>query len=103
MLFDKKTKYTVEDAKKESESIYNKVNDMTKIKLKCWIAYCEYARREENEETAMKFEAYCNIVSPFTYIGHIESGEINCEDIGDKETAIAIVKKWFGLKKGKIN
>ena len=98
MFFKEKNNYSVEDAKKESESIYNKVNDMTKIKLKCWIAYCEYARKEENKKTAMKFEVYCNIVSPCTYIGHIESGEINCDDIGGKEKAISIVKKWFGLE-----
>lgn len=97
MCFEKKVIYTVEDAKNDSERIYNKVNNMTKIKLKCWIAYCEYAEREENKENAIQFDAYCNIVSPFTYIGHIESGEINCDDIGGKEIAIGIVKEWFGI------
>lgn len=33
MCFEKKVIYTVEDAKNDSERIYNKVNNMTKIKL----------------------------------------------------------------------
>jgi hypothetical protein len=90
-------KYTLEDAKKDSEKIYNIVNNMTKIQLKCWIAYCEYAYREENREKAIDFDVYCNVVLPSTYIGHIKSGEINCDDIGGKEAAILIVEKWFGI------
>lgn len=45
----------------------------------------------------MDFKVYYDIVSTFTYIGHIESGEINCDDIGGKEPAIEIVKTWFGI------
>jgi hypothetical protein len=91
--------YTVEDAKKDAEAMFaHRINDMTKIKLKCWIAYCEYARREENQKQAMQFDVYCNIVAPYTYMGHINSGEINCDDIGGKEAAILIVKTWFGIK-----
>lgn len=91
-MLETKTKYTIEHAKRDFDSIYDRVNNMTKIGLKCWIAYCEYAKREENKDEAMKFDVYCNIVSPSTYIGHIQSGEINCDDIVGKETAITIVK-----------
>jgi hypothetical protein len=97
-MFTEQKPYTVEDAKKDSEAIYNRVNDMTKIKLKCWIAYCIYAKREEYKERAMKFNTYCNFIIPDTCISHIQSGEINCDDLGGKEAAIQIVKTWYGLK-----
>ena len=89
--------FTVEDAKEYYKKIYDKVCDMDKIVLKCWIAYCEYARREENAKEAIEYNIYYNAVSFDTYIGHIKSGEINCDDLGGKQAAINIVRTWFGF------
>lgn len=92
-----KSVYSLEKVKNNYAELYARVNDFTKIKLKCWVAYSEYMARDEGCVDHLSFDHYCNFVDASLCIGHINSGEIDVTDLGGKDAAIAIVKTWYGI------
>lgn len=70
-----------------------RVNDMTKIKLKCWIYYAESRIKNGNEP--IDFDHFTSRFGKQIYLDYIEHNFIDCEDLGGKERAIEVVQKWF--------
>ncbi|PLS19001.1 hypothetical protein CVD28_00950 [Bacillus sp. M6-12] len=95
-LLDKKKKdITIESVRESYQEMYNegRINDMTKIKLKCWLYHSE--SRNKNGNPPFLFENYVHALGKETYLDYIKFGLINCDDIGGKEKANEIVMNWF--------
>jgi len=77
----------------EYNSMYNRVNDMTKIKLKCWLQHSE--SRVNNNNPPFKFKAIKKVLYKEDYLSRIKYGMIDCDDLGGKDKAIEIVERWY--------
>lgn len=70
-----------------------RVNEMTKIEVKCWVYHSESRIKNNNEP--FRFDDYSHCLGKQTYLDYIKYNLIDCSDIGGKENAINTVEKWF--------
>lgn len=96
MLRVQSGKLTIEDVRKDVEKLLaasNRVNDMTKIRAKCWLYHSE--SRTKNGNQPFTFNTYTHHLNKQIYLCYIEHDLIDCTDLGGKEKAIKIVEKWY--------
>lgn len=89
-------KLTIEDVRKRAEGMLSnrrRINDMTVIKVKCWLYHSESRHKNGNEP--FSFDNYVHHLGKETYLSHIEFDMIDCSDIGGKKRAIEIVNRWY--------
>lgn len=91
----KKPEMTIQSVREDFEQMYNerRINDMTKIKLKCWLYHSE--SRNKNGNPPFLFDNYVHALGKETYLDYIKFGLIDCEDLGGKEKAREVVENWF--------
>lgn len=70
-----------------------RMNDMAKIKVKCWLFHSE--SRAQNNNEPFTFENHSRSLGKEDYLRHIHGDLIDCQDIGGKEKATQVVEKWF--------
>lgn len=90
-----KAELTIQSVREEFEQMNNgrHINDMTKIKLKCWLYHSE--SRNKNGNPPFLFSNYVHALGKQTYLEYIQFGLINCDDLGGKEKAKEVVENWF--------
>jgi hypothetical protein len=71
----------------------SKTNDMTKIKIKCWLYHSESRTKNNNEP--FTFDNYSHALGKQTYLDYIKFNLIDCNEIGGNEKAIQVVENWF--------
>lgn len=71
-----------------------RTNDMTKIQCKCWVYHSK--SRVKNGNEPFKFNDYIHGLGKDFYLEYIKFNFIDCDDIGGKDKAVAIVNRWFG-------
>lgn len=95
LLQEKKKELTIESVRETYQEMYNqgRINDMTKIKLKCWLYHSE--SRNKNGNPPFQFDHYVHALDKQFYLEFIEFGLIDCEDLGGKEKAKEIVTNYY--------
>lgn len=84
----------IESVKKSADAMLSsRMNDMSKIEVKCWVYHSESRVRNGNEP--FTFENYSHCLGATVPIDYIKYDLINVEDLGGKENAIEIVKRWY--------
>jgi len=83
----------LEEVQSDYNSMYNIVNEMTKIKLKCWLQHSQ--SRVNNNNPPFEFETIARVLCKNDYLDRINYGMIDCNDLGGKEMAIEIVERWY--------
>lgn len=84
----------LEEVYKQAEELLNeRHHPMTKIEIKCWVYHSESRVRNNNEP--FTFNNYTHCLDMHTYMTYINSGLIDCSDIGGKEEAQKVVQQWF--------
>lgn len=84
----------ISDVQEEARSVLlSKTNDMTKIKIRCWLYHSESRAKNCNEP--FTFKNYARSLGKKDYLDYIHYGLIDCQDIGGKEKAIQVVERWF--------
>lgn len=71
-----------------------RTNDMTKIQCKCWTSHSE--SRVKNGNKPFEFSNFIHGLGKDFYLDYIKLDLIDCDDLGGKEKAIAVVGHWFG-------
>lgn len=84
---------TLGEAKEMIRAHYPKVNDVTKLKLKCWLYYCE--GRNEGGKDSLPFNQYLQMVSYTQLIEMIRGCVIDVSDLGGKDVALSKLSKWY--------
>jgi hypothetical protein len=88
-------KMDIKDVYKTVDTLLSrKTNDMTKIKIKCWVYHSKSRLKNGNEP--FEFNDYIHGLGKDFYLEYIDFGFIDCDDLGGKDKAIEVVKKWFG-------
>ena len=80
---------SLDEAREEYSRLYSIVNDATKIKLKCWLYYCE--SRNEGGKKAMPFGQYKRMITSADCMSFVRGMIIDCSDIGGYERAKEII------------
>lgn len=75
------------------QMLYQRTNDMTKIKIKCWSYHSKSRIKNGNEPYS--FVEFSHNLGKQTYLDYIEYNLIDCSDIGGKESAIQVIEIWF--------
>ena len=76
------------------EILSSRVNDMTKIEVKCWLYHSESRIKNGNEP--FTFDNYSHCLGVAVLLDHIKFDLIDVTDLGGKDKAIEIVKRWYG-------
>lgn len=83
---------SLEEAKAVFNRLYDKVNGVTKIQLKCWLYYCE--SRDRGGKKAMTFDVYKEKVRMSELIQMIRGYLIDVSDLGGVDEAVSIISKY---------
>ena len=87
-------KMTLDEVKKTvSDMLSRRTNEMTKIQCKCWLYHS--TSRTKNGNEPFKFDNYIHGLGKDFYFDYIRFNLIDCDDLGGKEKAMAVVEKWF--------
>jgi hypothetical protein len=87
----------LQDVQNVYDRLYDRVNNMTKIKLKCWLFYYKSCI-ESKEETIFGFTTFKRYTTMGYYIDMVNSLTIDCTDLGGQEAGIKIIYEWHGYK-----
>jgi hypothetical protein len=60
--------------------LYHSVDDMTKVKLKCWLYYCE--SRAKGGKLCIPFGVYIFHMGEADYLSMVRGYTVDCSDIG---------------------
>lgn len=69
------------------------LNDMMKIQMKCWVYHS--VNRIKNGNEPFTLDNFNYKLGMDTFLDYINLGLIDCDDLGGKEKAIEVIKKWF--------
>jgi hypothetical protein len=85
---------TIENARNEYNNTYNRVNPITKVKLKCWINHSE--SRHRNNHEPYTFNTYQHCMRTCDLVEQINLNMIDISDLfdGDKDKLIEYIKCW---------
>jgi hypothetical protein len=87
---------SIEKAVHQFDQLYNQVNDMTKIKLKCWLYYCQ--SRAKGAKTGLSFDNYQRYMQPLDYISMVRGICVDTSDLGGVEPSVAIICAWYNVQ-----
>jgi hypothetical protein len=91
---------TLAEAKSYYNDLYAFVNDITKVKLKCWLNYCE--GRSEGSKVSMTFTNYINRMKLSDYLQLVRTFVVDCSDIGEVEKVSKLILDWSSVGKEKL-
>ena len=79
--------------KQAKEMLSDKMCDMSKIEVKCWVYHSE--SRVRNGNPPFTFENYSHCLGSSVPLDYIKFDLIDVSDLGGKEAATEIVKRWY--------
>lgn len=80
---------SLDEARDYANIIYQFSDVETKIKLRCWIHFCEC--RHEGGKKGISFNDFLNVAENEHYLGFLRSMLIDCSDLGGVKACIAII------------
>lgn len=86
----------INEVRKKAEEMLSyphRMNDYSKIEVKCWLYHSE--SRVKNGNQPFKFENYSRRLDKHVPLNYIKYDLIDVSDIGGKEKAIEVVNRWF--------
>lgn len=87
---------TIERVREGYSNTYHLSNEITKLKMKCWLNHSE--SRHKNSNKPFTFLNYISHIRIRDILDHIKLDMIDCEDLGGKEYCISFLKKRMGLE-----
>jgi hypothetical protein len=84
---------SLEEAKETIESNYAKANTVTKIKLKCWLYYCE--SRNEGGKNGIPFNTYSKMMDYDHYYLMVKGCTIDVSDLGGQAESLKSLSAYF--------
>lgn len=85
---------SIEKVRQQAEEMLShRMNDYSKIKVKCWAYHSESRIRNGNEP--FTFENYSHCLGKDVPLDYIKWDLIDVSDIGGKEKAIEVVNRWY--------
>jgi hypothetical protein len=85
----------LERAIHEFDQLYNQVNAVAKIKMKCWLYYCQ--GRASGGKLCVTFDVYDSHMRAVDYIEMVRGLCVDVSDIGGLDNAVIILCQWYGV------
>ena len=85
---------SIEEVRQQAEKMLSRrMNDYSKIEVKCWVYHSESRVRNGNEP--FTFSNYSHCLGKDVPLDYIKWDLIDVSDIGGKEKAIEVVNRWY--------
>lgn len=85
---------TIEEVRQQAEEMLSRrMNDYSKIEVKCWVYHSE--SRVRNGNPPFTFKNYSHCLGKDVPLDYIKWDLIDVSDIGGKEKAIEVVNRWY--------
>jgi hypothetical protein len=93
--FDSVGMIPLEQVIHESDQLYLQVNDITKIKLKCWLYYGQ--SRASGGKLSLPFDTYDSHMRAIDYLEMVRGFCVDVSDLGGLENSTIIICQWYGI------
>lgn len=84
---------SLDEAKEYYNAVYGKASDANKIRLKCWLYYCEC--REKGGKHSIPFDQHRKTLKAVDYLSHVRGRTIDCSDMGGYDKAVDVVINYI--------
>lgn len=84
---------TLQEAKDRFRMLYTGVDDFTRIKLKCWLYYCE--SRAKGSKLCIPFSTYVFHMGESDYLSMVGGYTIDCSDIGGVKKSLDLISESY--------
>ena len=81
--------------KKAEDLLSKRMNNYSKILVKCWVYHCE--SRMRNNNPPYTYTQYITALPSSVPMDYVQYDLIDYSDIGTKEEVLGIIQKWWGV------